>query len=75
MEQSVRRNLELHRKLRLCANADFLLSVIFDPEDGGGYVPPKHRRTFNAVHSILSQKQNSSLDVQSYVRAQNSGRF
>jgi hypothetical protein len=33
-----------------------LLGLFFDPEDGGDYVPPKRRLTFNKLHGIISQK-------------------
>jgi hypothetical protein len=39
-----------------CFHAGFLLALFFDPEDGGDYVPPKHRLTFNGLHGVISQK-------------------
>jgi hypothetical protein len=38
-----------------CFHAGFLLSLFFDPEDGGD-VLPKRRSTFNGRHGVLSQK-------------------
>jgi hypothetical protein len=35
--------------------SDLLLGLLLDPDDGGGYVPPK-RRTFFELHGVATQK-------------------
>jgi hypothetical protein len=42
--------------LATCVHAGFSLGLFFDPEDRGGYVPPKHRFTVNGLHGVISQK-------------------
>jgi hypothetical protein len=37
-------------------HAGFLLGLIFNPEDGGRYIPPKRELAFNGVHGVISQK-------------------
>jgi hypothetical protein len=39
----------------LPASVDFLLGLLFDPEDGGD-VPPKRQLTSNGIHCVMSRK-------------------
>jgi hypothetical protein len=45
----------LQVEIATCFQAGFLLSLFFDPEDGGN-VPLKRQLTFNGLHSVISQK-------------------
>jgi hypothetical protein len=34
----------------------FLSSLLFDPEDGSGFLPPKCQLNSNGPHGVISQK-------------------
>jgi hypothetical protein len=36
-------------------NADFLLGLLFNPEEGQ-HIPPKRQLTFNGQYGVISQK-------------------
>jgi hypothetical protein len=56
-----------HLKYNCCAcyllHASSLFDVCFDSEDGGDYVPPKHRLASSGLHGIITQRWNPSWNI------------